>query len=132
MKEHNKKYKYVKKLRDLLESKGWKIKETEFPFSGTIYVGTTLMEWKIQRSTKLKPILIEFIAAQIEYYVTADCNDFESIEITDAEISFYFEKRNWGKTEKEICTLLNLLESKLNTCPKGTDILNSRPKGTDY
>lgn len=108
MKEHNRKYRDVNKLRDSLESKGWRIKETEFPFKGKICVGTILMEWEIQRSTKIPPLTLEFVAAQIDIYTIADKNDFESLEIKELEKVFYFEKKEkWKKVIKEVCTVLD-------------------------
>lgn len=62
MRENNKKYFYVNKLRDALESRGWKVFETEFLYSETMYIGSVLMHWDIQRSTIIKPVKIEFIA----------------------------------------------------------------------
>ena len=115
MKENNKKYFYIKKLRDLLESKGWKVSEAEFPYSGTIYIGTVLMKWELQRSTKVKLIKVEFIAAQIAYYTTADPNDFDCINFSEFDTDFYFNKKEWEATVNEICHYLDSIEHKLKT-----------------
>ena len=75
------------------------------------------MVWKIQRSLKVKPIEIEFIAAQIDISVLADKDDFGELTIKDYEQTYFFatKDRQWEKDAKSILNFLNETETKHRT-----------------
>ena len=94
----NKKEKHLMMLPELLEKRGWKIREEWYVYADKIPVGTVLGEWRLSQGAFEKEFMIEMVAEQEGISTLASRDNVGAARIVSLDKQFYvYRKLNLWK-----------------------------------